>query len=622
MVTKRLTMRAVAGLSMWVGFGAAAQAQLPPVTPEGAFKIMPRQPGVNITTPTPDQVPNCKVETIPDPKTKQPMAFVVRDPAGKPVRQFVSYDNKTFNILVFYVNGEEAYREVYPPQTTEPYQFRWLGPNGTKWGLDKDRDGKVDEWVVISPEELSQELLQAVLTKDTKRAEALILTKANLDTIGLGGAKAQELLGRAAEAVKRTIAVGGDLKASPEAKWDHLQLGAPQATSADFLSSRDDLIVHKNGTILVQDGKESKFLQTGEMVQIGRVWKLIDGPSVGGGGGGPMVPDSIRPLLDQLNELDKTGPDQPYTTATIAALSAKKAQILEQIVAKLAPAEQETWTKLLVDSLSSAAEGEKLDGKYLARLKQLKEAFSKGANANLAAYATFRFLLTENSVAQTNIQPGELAKLQELWRTNLDGFIKTYPNADDTAEAMLRLAMAFEFLGTKDGEEKAKEWYQQLSRKTEKNPHATKAAGAIRRLESEGKPLELTGPTLAGGPQFNADGLRDKVVVVYYCASWSRTLADDVNRLKALEKQYGPKGMALVTVCLDNDANTANKTMAAAGLPGHQLFAPGGLDASPFAAHYGIIVVPHMFVAGKDGKIVNRSAQVATLEDDLKKLMP
>ena len=35
------------------------------------------------------------------------------------MRQFVSYDNKTYNIVSFYVDGVEAYREVYPPQANE-----------------------------------------------------------------------------------------------------------------------------------------------------------------------------------------------------------------------------------------------------------------------------------------------------------------------------------------------------------------------------------------------------------------------------------------------------------------------------------------------------------------------
>ncbi len=46
MVTKRLMMRAAAGISLWAGFGAAAQAQLPAVTAEEAIRVMPKQKGV------------------------------------------------------------------------------------------------------------------------------------------------------------------------------------------------------------------------------------------------------------------------------------------------------------------------------------------------------------------------------------------------------------------------------------------------------------------------------------------------------------------------------------------------------------------------------------------------
>ena len=44
--------------------------------------------------------------------------------------------------------------------------------------------------------------------------------------------------------------------------------------------------------------------------------------------------------------------------------------------------------------------------------------------------------------------------------------------------------------------------------------------------------------------------------------------------------------------------------------------------ADRLAAQYGVMVAPHVFVAGKDGKVVNRNAQVATLEEDVRKLLP
>lgn len=631
MVTKQLMVTAVAGLGLWAGFGSVAQAQLPVVTAQDAVKVQPRQKGVKVSTPTPDLVGRCSVTPIPnkaDPKT--PLGYVVRDPSGNAVRQFVSYDGKTFNIIAFYLDGVEAYREVYPPQPGEPYQFRWLGPNGTKWGLDRDRDGRIDEWVVISPEELSQELFQAVLDKDTKRAEALLVTKANLEAIGLHGPKAQAILDRAAGAVAKVVKAHADLKASPEAHWDHLQLGIPQAESSDSIAARDDLVTYKGGMILIQDGKEARFLQTGELMLVGRAWKLIDGPSVGGQGldaaglSAPPIPDSIRDLVARLDGLDKAFLSQPANAATLAAHNAKRVEILEQIVATLPPAQQETWTKLLIEGLSAAAEGEPLDGKHVIRLKQFKEAFARPGSPNpaIGSYAWFRYLLTENSIALANAKPGELPAIQERWRAALEEFLAAYPNSADSPEAALRLGMAYEFLNTKEGDAKAKEWYRKLAANPAGHPHADKAAGAIKRLDSEGQPLELAGPTLADGKPFNVASLSGKVVVVYYWASWSSTLPDDAKKLNALLREYGPKGVELVTVSLDSDARVAAQAVATHNLPGIVLHAPGGLDASPLAAQYGIIVVPHLFVANKQGKIVNRNAQVVNLEDEVKKLLP
>jgi len=622
-------MRALAGFTLWAGFGAAAQAQLPAMTAETAFKnYQPKQKGVNVTTPTPDQWANLKVEPIPgkaDPKT--PMGYIVRDSvSNKPVRQFVSYDGKSFNIIAYYLEGAEAYREVFPPQPTEPYQFRWLGANGTKWGIDRDRDLKVDEWVVISPEELSQELLQAVLTKDTKRAEALTVTKANLDSIGVTGAKATELLDRAANVGKKVGEAADALKATPAAKWDHLQLGIPQTLPADAIGARDDLVSHKTGTVMVEDGMNPKVLQTGELVQVGRAWKIVDGPSAGGGnvaaggGVGPVITDKIKDLVNTLDKIDQNAPNPP-TAAAIGAYNARRAEVLEQIVAKLDAKDGETWTQLLVDSLSAAAEGEKLDGKHLVRLKQFKEALAKGPNTALASYTAFRYMVTENSITLANAPPGTLPEIQTKWRAALEEFIKAFPKADDTPEATLRLGMAYEFLNTKEGDAKAKEWYQTLAKNHVGHAHAAKAMGAIRRLESDGKPLELTGPTLTGSP-FNATSMSGKVIVVYYTASWSSSLEADAKKLKALVKEYGAKGLELVTVCLDNDAKVAAQTVATVGLPGTHLHTAGGLDGSPLAAHYGVFVVPHLIVVGKDGKIVNRNAQATNLDDEVKKLLP
>lgn len=635
MTRKRITTRALATLTLWAGFGLTASAQLPAMTVEKALGVKPAQPGVNVTTPTPDDAGRCRVDPIPNPKTPgQPMGYVVRDAAGRPIRQFVSYDNRKFNIVAFYVDGQEAYREVELPDTKEPRQYRWLGPNGGKWGLDKDHDGRIDEWAVISPEEVGQELLQAVITRDAKRLDALLPTKENLDALQLPAAEAARIRDRAASAGKKLLAAADGLKLSPAAKWGHLELGVPHTTPGDSFNSPQDLVLHKNGIIFVQDGDKTHFLQTGEMLLVGRSWKLVEGPSAGLGGGlnptpnaagAPVVEGPIRDLVTELDNLEKLNGTKTPTPAELAAHYGKRAAVLEQIVQKASPEAQAEWAKMLVDSLTAASDGEKADGKSVSRLRQLKDAFAKGGAQNpLAAYTAFRTLQAENSITLASADAKSINAAQEKWRAGLEEFVKAYPTADDAPEAVLRLAMSFEFVRkegeTKEAEAKAKQWYDHLTKTYAQHPHAAKAAGSIKRLESEGKPLEMTGTSVTTGQPFAANHLAGKVVVVYYWASWSTTLSDDAKKLRDLKTTYGPKGLEIVTVCLDDDAKVAQQAATGLSLPATHLHAAGGLDRSPLAAAYGIHVAPHVFVVGKDGKVVNRNAQVLNLDDDLKKL--
>jgi peroxiredoxin len=127
---------------------------------------------------------------------------------------------------------------------------------------------------------------------------------------------------------------------------------------------------------------------------------------------------------------------------------------------------------------------------------------------------------------------------------------------------------------------------------------------------------------LGTNQQFNAGGQAGKVVVVYYWASWSSTLAEDAKKLQTLITNYEKKGLVLVTVSVDHDPKQATEAAQRSALPGTALYAEGGLDRSPLAATYGILAPPYIMVAGKDGKVTNRNANLATLEDELKKLMP
>ncbi len=206
-------------------------------------------------------------------------------------------------------------------------------------------------------------------------------------------------------------------------------------------------------------------------------------------------------------------------------------------------------------------------------------------------------------------------KVQDQWLQRLSKFVQAYPTAEDAPEAIMQLGMVSEFINK---EIEAKKWYETLTKQFSTHPLAAKAAGAMKRLDLEGKVLELAGPTMDGG-NFNISQLRGKMVIVYYWASWNKErTVGDFAVLKSLLNTYASRGVELVCVNLDNTAAEANAFLQRSPVPFVQIFQPGGLE-SPQATQYGVMVLPNLFLVDKDGKVASRTVQVGNLEEELKK---
>jgi hypothetical protein len=209
-------------------------------------------------------------------------------------------------------------------------------------------------------------------------------------------------------------------------------------------------------------------------------------------------------------------------------------------------------------------------------------------------------------------------KVQSEWLERLGKFVATYPKADDTPDALLQCGMVSEFLGK---EVEAKNWYGQLVKNFPDKPHALKANGAIARLDLEGKPLQLTGPRLDDpATVFDVANHAGKIVVVYYWASWNSQTVGDFAKLKLMLNEHSGKGVELVCVNLDNSAAEAKAFLQRSPAPGIHLHQQGGLE-SKLATQYGVMVLPNIFLVGKDGKVVSTKVQVGTVEEEVKKLV-
>jgi thiol-disulfide isomerase/thioredoxin len=614
---------------LFLGSSAAVLAQSNSANIAKVLNYKPRQEGIVYTIPTPEEQAKCTLKIIPG-TAPGSSGWLLLDAQNRPLRRFVDTNgDRAIDVWSYFKDGVEVYREIsktIDPSKEKADHYRWFGANGTKWGLDYNGDGKIDAWKVISPEEVGQEIFQAVATKNFARLKALFLTEADLLTLKLSTAEAKRIRDAQAQAESKFQKTTAKLPNLDKARYVRLESVMPQCIPAENPSSDLDLIKYPARTILYEVDKRHDWLQVGEMIQVGNSWKVIDAPVPGDspeaiGSAGTQTPGSIsdpelQKRLEALASHDKSTPAATAPNAEIIAYNLKRAELIRAVMDKSKADEQEQWIRQLADCLSAAYQaGEQ---KALTQLTQLKEQTVKNsAGTPLAAYLTYREMWAEFAPRLANPKD-DFAKIQDQWFERLTKFVQNYPTAEDAADAFWQLAMGSEFAGK---EEQARKWYQQLVSGHGNHPLVATAKGAIRRLESKGQTMELTGPKLDGSGSFNLTSLRGKVVVVYYWASKCKTCPDDFARLKKLYDSQHAKGLELVSINLDDRAEEASKYLQATPLPGTHLFQPsdqGGMN-SPLAIQYGIIGLPTTFLVGKDGKVVNPTIQMSELEEAIRK---
>jgi hypothetical protein len=634
----RFGFRLLAALTLLAGLANVGLAD-PPPTAAQLLGYKPSQKGVEVTTPAAAEADKCAVElekgkALPD--GKQPTAWVVKDSQGRILRKFHDTTGAGgVNIIAYFRDGEEVYRDLVTGGKIN--QYRWVGPEGSKWGVDLDGDGKIDTWTVISPEEVSQEALAAVLASDQKRFEALLITRAELDAMGLPPAEAQRIQAKMA-AVPQTFAkVCKDLGGLKPANttWIHLETKLPQTTPADAIDAKADLVRYKHAALLYQDGNgqgaKHDWIQLGDLVQVGKAWRLVQGPTAGiqpaeepgtaaaGGPGNLTIPKGAEELIKQLNDLDKAGPGAGRDGAVTFNL--KRAGILEKTAAFYTKADErdqrDVWMRQVADCYASAAQAG--DKAALDRLAQYAEHYAKEPNSAILPYFQFRHMTADYAVKLATVgrDQDKLNKLQETWKEKLTKFINDNPKTDDTPDAIMQLGMVNEYFGAKtEGEAKAA--YGLLAKNFPAHVLARRAQGCLDRLNLEGNPINLAAGTLGGGAQFNVKAHLGKAVIVYYWASWNDLAVGDLSKIELALKAF-PGKVELVGVNLDTAEADAVNFVKANAVKGTHLHMPGGLE-SPLAIQYGIGSLPVMFLVGPDGKVITRSAQASTVDEELKKL--
>src|SRR5437868_1212966 len=181
-----------------------------------------------------------------------------------------------------------------------------------KWGVDLNNDHRIDSWRMISAEEVSQEIVQAVINRDFNRLGALFISQSEIDTLALPAVEAariRDLQKQAATKFQNMVARLPNLSA--KTRWVHLETAPPQCLPADTYGAKQDVIHYARGTILCETEGKHDWLQTGEMIKIGLTWRLIDAPSAGDGNAetaSAVTDPALKELLDQLRTHDAQAP--------------------------------------------------------------------------------------------------------------------------------------------------------------------------------------------------------------------------------------------------------------------------------------------------------------------------
>jgi len=614
-----------------------AQGKVTAATVLGGYR--PTQ-SVEVETPDKAEWAKCKIETV---KIGKGSGYVVTGPLGQVLRRFIDLDgNETVDQYRYYKDGLEVYREIDTSGDKKAVnidQVRWFNTGGTRWGVDTNKDGVIDQWKIISAEEVSQEAVRALATGDVKILQPLLATAEDLTAVGVDkAAQAAVLKGLAGAEQALAVILKNSKTVSPTTRWLQFNCSMPYMIPAEAGKSAQDLYVYENAMAIVENGKENGSIHLGEIVRVGNTWKLtvlprpVEGqesfvaeggglfqPSMAQNGASNGAPDgSLKPevqqLIDALKKLDEV---QPAPTATLAEFE-KYHTTRFQYLAKLAEVsssaeERDSWQRQLIEGIFAATQS----GTYTPGLPQLVEmeaGFAKTAkDEQIYPYVIFRRLLTGYMLDLNKAAVADRQKVQDDLMKSLEEFTKEFPKAEDRPDALLQLAVTQD-LNAKPAE--AAKWYTLIATDHPDSRAAFRAKGSLLRLSLKGQKLALSGALLGGGA-FDAAQYQGKVLVVAYWTTYCTPCTEELPLLIEMYAAQKAAGMEVVGVNLDLDGAPIQEHIAKHKVPWPHVHEPGGMEGAPSLA-YGIVALPTMFIVDKTGTV----AAVTTSMEDVKKLVP
>src|SRR6185312_15973452 len=187
MDSKTVTRLTAVLIAILVASATRSSIAADPPSPAQALSLQPMQPLVEYSIPTKEEAAQCTVKLEKEDKSSN---WVVTNHNGEILRRFYDTNGDNYvDMWCYFLNGVEVYRDIDSNYNNKADQYRWFNTAGTRWAIDRNEDGRIDSWRVISPHEVAEQAIFAIKTRDPARFELLVLSPSELSGLGFSTAR-------------------------------------------------------------------------------------------------------------------------------------------------------------------------------------------------------------------------------------------------------------------------------------------------------------------------------------------------------------------------------------------------------------------------------------------------